>query len=89
MLNQSGVYPQAPKTAVVTNSPAASKFYVISADQKDTVFSASLGDESISYAGNLLSLDNGEIQGTGRLDIALADAGGLARIVGFLCERLG
>ena len=43
---------------------------------------ASLGDESISYAGNLLSLDNGEIQGTGRLDIALADAGGLARIVG-------
>ena len=43
---------------------------------------ASLGDESISYAGNLLSLDNGEIQGTGQLDIALADAGGLARIVG-------
>jgi hypothetical protein len=48
----------------------------------ETNLTASLGDESISYAGNLLSLDNGEIQGTGRLDIALADAGGLARIVG-------
>lgn len=48
----------------------------------ESSITASLGDESISYAGNLLSLDNGEIQGTGRLDIALADAGGLARIVG-------
>ncbi|KQX39930.1 hypothetical protein ASD04_04565 [Devosia sp. Root436] len=48
----------------------------------DSTVTASLGGESISYAGNLLSLDNGEIQGTGRLDIALADAGGLARIVG-------
>ncbi len=48
----------------------------------ESSITASLGEESISYAGNLLSLDNGEIQGTGRLDIALADAGGLARIVG-------
>lgn len=48
----------------------------------DSNITASLGDETISYAGNLLSLENGEIQGTGRLDIALANAGGLARIVG-------
>ncbi|KRA45483.1 AsmA family protein [Devosia sp. Root635] len=48
----------------------------------DSAVTASLGDESISYSGNLLSLDNGEIQGTGRLDVALADAGGLGRIVG-------
>lgn len=43
---------------------------------------ASLGDESISFAGDLLSLDNGEIQGTGTLDVAVAEAGGLAQIVG-------
>lgn len=43
---------------------------------------ASLGNESISYAGNLLSLDNGEIQGTGALDVALSQAGGLAGMVG-------
>lgn len=48
----------------------------------DANLTASLGGESISYAGNLLSLDNGEIQGTGRLDIALANAGGLAGSVG-------
>ena len=48
----------------------------------DSNITASLGDESVSYAGNLLSLGDGEIQGTGQLDIALADAGGLARIVG-------
>ena len=48
----------------------------------ESSITASLGEESISYAGNLLSLDNGEIQGTGRLDVALADAGGLARIAG-------
>ena len=48
----------------------------------DANLTASLGDESVSYAGNLLSLDDGEIQGTGTLDVALANAGGLAGIVG-------
>ncbi len=48
----------------------------------DANLTASLGDESISYAGNLLSLDNGEIQGTGTLDVALDNAGGLAGMVG-------
>ncbi|HTO28638.1 MAG TPA: hypothetical protein VL017_08610, partial [Devosia sp.] len=43
---------------------------------------ASLGDESVSYAGNLLSLDDGEIQGTGTIDVALSQAGGLAGMVG-------
>lgn len=43
---------------------------------------ASLGDESVSFSGDLLSLENGEIQGTGVLDIALAEAGGLAQLVG-------
>ncbi|MHA6690099.1 AsmA family protein [Devosia sp. A449] len=51
-------------------------------DSLQTSLTASLGDESVSYAGTLLAAGNGEIQGTGRLDIALADAGGLARIVG-------
>ena len=48
----------------------------------DTNITASLGDESLSYSGTLLSLDNGEIQGTGELDVTLANAGGLAGIVG-------
>jgi hypothetical protein len=48
----------------------------------DASITASLGDENISYAGNLLSLDDGEIQGTGTLDVALSQAGGLAGIVG-------
>ena len=43
---------------------------------------ASLGEESVSFSGNLLSAGSGEIQGTGRLDAKLADAGALARIVG-------
>jgi hypothetical protein len=48
----------------------------------DANLTASLGDESVSFAGNLLSLDNGEIQGTGKLDVALANAGGLAAALG-------
>lgn len=48
VLNQAGFYPDAPKIAVVTNAPAASKFYVITADKKDTVFSADLGEEKQS-----------------------------------------
>jgi hypothetical protein len=52
------------------------------ANSVETGLTVSLGDESLSYAGNLLVAGQGEIQGTGRLDVALADAGGLARIVG-------
>ncbi|WP_343303249.1 glycoside hydrolase family 9 protein [Chitinophaga niabensis] len=48
VLNQAGFYPDAPKVAVVTNAPAASKFYVINADKKDTVFFADLGEEKQS-----------------------------------------
>jgi hypothetical protein len=48
----------------------------------DANFTASLNDESISYFGNLILLEDGEFQGTGELDIALEDAGGLAAIVG-------
>ncbi len=43
---------------------------------------ASAGSESIGFAGELLTIGDGEIQGTGRLDIALADAGGMAHVVG-------
>lgn len=48
----------------------------------DTRLTASSGDESISFAGELLSTEAGEIQGTGTVRIALADAGALAHIVG-------
>ena len=42
----------------------------------------SSGDEAIGFAGNLVSTDAGEVQGTGSLDMTLADAGGLAQIIG-------
>lgn len=48
MLSQTGFYPLAPKVAVVTNSPAASKFYILTKDQQDTVFSGTLSDEKQS-----------------------------------------
>lgn len=47
-----------------------------------TSLTASLGDENISYSGDLRATDSGEIQGTGQLEARLADAGALARIVG-------
>lgn len=47
VLNQTGFYPNAPKIAVVTNSNA-SKFYVISASGKDTVFTGDLSEEKQS-----------------------------------------
>ena len=47
-----------------------------------TRFAASSGDESISFAGDLLSTEAGEIQGTGSLQVALGNAGGLAHILG-------
>lgn len=43
---------------------------------------ASLGDESVGFAGNLVFGPNAELQGTGQLNVALADAGGLAQIAG-------
>jgi hypothetical protein len=43
---------------------------------------ASLGDESVGFAGNLVFGSNAELQGTGQLNVALADAGGLAQIAG-------
>jgi hypothetical protein len=43
---------------------------------------ASSGDETMSFAGDLLSTEDGEIQGDGSLRVVLADAGGLAHIVG-------
>jgi hypothetical protein len=42
---------------------------------------ASLGAESLGFAGDLLVV-GGEIQGKGVIDVALADAGGLAGMVG-------
>jgi uncharacterized protein involved in outer membrane biogenesis len=43
---------------------------------------ASVGNESLSFSGNLLAAANGEIQGTGTLEGRLAEAAGLAEVVG-------
>lgn len=51
-------------------------------DGLTTNLTASLGEENLSFAGSMLALAGGEIQGTGTLDARLADAGALARIVG-------
>ncbi|MGV8832046.1 MAG: AsmA family protein [Devosia sp.] len=42
----------------------------------------SAGAESLAFAGDLVTTEAGEIQGTGTLDVSLADAGGLAQIIG-------
>ncbi|WP_224702978.1 AsmA family protein [Devosia aquimaris] len=48
----------------------------------DTRINLSAGDESAAFSGNLVSVGDGEIQGTGTLEVDLADAGGLAQLVG-------
>lgn len=52
------------------------------ANSLESAITLSLGEESLSFAGNLSALEQGDIQGTGRLDMRLNDAGGLARIAG-------
>lgn len=42
----------------------------------------SLGDERVGFTGNLVLGANMELQGTGRLEVTLADAGGLAQVAG-------
>ncbi|WP_171015861.1 AsmA-like C-terminal region-containing protein [Devosia sp. FKR38] len=48
----------------------------------DSRINLSSGAESLGFSGNLVSVSDGEIQGTGDLTLDLADAGGLAQIVG-------
>ena len=48
----------------------------------DSRINISAGDEALGFAGYLVTTDAGEVQGTGTLDITLADAGGLAQIIG-------
>ncbi|WP_193335245.1 AsmA family protein [Devosia beringensis] len=48
----------------------------------DSRINISAGEEYLGFAGFLVSTDAGEVQGTGSLDMALGDAGGLARIIG-------
>ncbi len=43
---------------------------------------ASLGDERVSFDGTLQAAGSGQIEGTGTLDVALDDAGGLAGLIG-------
>ena len=52
------------------------------ANSLDSRINISAGDESIGFAGFLATTDAGEVQGTGTLDMALADAGGLVQIIG-------
>jgi len=48
----------------------------------DSRINLSSGDEWLGFSGYLVATDSGEVQGTGSLDASLADAGGLAQIVG-------
>ncbi|MGV8854164.1 MAG: AsmA family protein [Devosia sp.] len=48
----------------------------------DSRINISSADEALNFAGNLVATDAGEVQGTGTLDMTLADAGGLAQIIG-------
>ena len=53
-----------------------------SADGFDANLTASMAAESVSFSGKLSSAANGEVQGTGRLDVTLDDAGGLGQLAG-------
>lgn len=48
----------------------------------DTNLAASMADESISFAGKLNAVSSGEVQGSGRIEVSLADAGGLGQLAG-------
>ncbi|WP_172123645.1 MULTISPECIES: AsmA-like C-terminal region-containing protein [unclassified Devosia] len=43
---------------------------------------ASLGEERVSFNGDVAVADTGELQGDGRIELALEDASGLAQVVG-------
>jgi len=47
-LNQSGFYPNAPKTAVVTGIVSSDKFYITSTNLRDTFFTGTLSEEKQS-----------------------------------------
>lgn len=47
-LNQTGFYPTAPKRAIVTGKTSATKFYVVNAKTKNTVFTGTLSSEKKS-----------------------------------------
>ncbi len=52
-LNQVGFYPSAPKMAVVTGTPATDQFFVVGADNGDTVFTGRLGPTMASANSSL------------------------------------
>ncbi len=47
-LNQLGFYPAAPKLAVVTGATSSTRFYIVSTNLRDTVFSGILGEQKQS-----------------------------------------
>lgn len=62
---------------------ASFSFDGVPANSLESHVTLSLGDENLSFSGHLAARGNGEVQGTGQLDLRLADAGGLARLAGF------
>lgn len=54
-LNQLGFYPDAPKIAVVVNDTAATDFYVININKRDTVFSGKLSAAHHSNNSSLIT----------------------------------
>jgi endoglucanase len=72
-LNQLGYYVQAPKIAVVTNDTAASSFYIIGADNKDTAFKGTLSEIKQSANSSLKTriADFSTLQKKGRYIISI------------------
>jgi len=76
-LNQLGYYTYAPKIAVVVNGSSSNKFYIISADKKDTVFKSSLTSEIQSdYSSTKTKIaDFSALQTTGNFNVYVPGTG--------------
>ncbi len=76
-LNQAGFYTSAPKTALVTGRVAATAFYVLAANGKDTVFTGQLGEEKQSAYSSTTTraADFSALQKKGRFMLAVPGAG--------------
>lgn len=76
-INQVGYYPYAPKRVVVATAAASDRFYVLSADKRDTVYRGTLGEEQRSQYSSLKTRtgDFTRLQQPGRYVIAVPGAG--------------
>src|SRR5690606_14117211 len=75
--NQIGYYPNGPKLAVVEGEKHGERFFVLSHDRKDTVYTGKIGEMRVSqFSGDITHiLDFSAFQDTGTYLLSVANAG--------------